>query len=73
MREAGKLPFFKKCWVSTSKVIYCNFIFQVRQYIQCVNGRNALTMNHKEVAKEIMKGPIVDLVIMVHFRSVSHD
>jgi len=46
---------------------------KVRQYIQCVNGRNALTMNHKEIAKEIMKGPVVDLVILVHFRSVSHE
>ncbi|XP_065061789.1 DEP domain-containing mTOR-interacting protein-like isoform X2 [Rhopilema esculentum] len=46
---------------------------KVRQYIQAVNGRNALTMNHKELAKEIMKGPMVDLVTLVHFRSISHE
>eukprot|EP00794_Sanderia_malayensis_P004750 gene4750-5374_t len=44
---------------------------KVRQYIKSVNGRNALAMNHKELAKEIMKGPVVDLVVMVHFRSIS--
>jgi len=42
---------------------------KVRMYIYSVNGKIVLDMQHKEVAKEIMKGIVVDLVALQHFRS----
>ena len=38
-------------------------------YIYSVNGKVVLEKHHKEIAKEIMKGVVVDLVVLQHFRS----
>ncbi|KAK3595271.1 hypothetical protein CHS0354_010878 [Potamilus streckersoni] len=45
---------------------------KVRQYIYSVNGINVLYMNHKEVAKMMMKSrSYVNLVVMTHKRGTS--
>lgn len=41
---------------------------KVRMYIYSVNGKKVLEMKHTEVADEIMKGKMVDLVVLQHFR-----
>jgi len=42
---------------------------KVRMYIYSVNGKIVLALNHNEVAKLIMLGVVVDLVVLQHFRS----
>ena len=38
-------------------------------YLKCVNGKDVLYWNHREVLQEILRGQnIVDLVVMMYYK-----
>ncbi|KAJ7382104.1 hypothetical protein OS493_036943 [Desmophyllum pertusum] len=42
---------------------------KVRMFLKCVNGKDVLYWNHREVSQEILRGQnIVNLVVMTHFK-----